>query len=121
MSPNRRWLWVAWCVTLVMVVIGSLLPGPWMARIQTSVFPASDKLFHFTGYCLLAALPALGSRRRLEIVAFAAVAVLLGVVLEISQRLVPGRVVDLADLGANNLGVFTGAALGWLLRSIFRL
>lgn len=121
MSPIRRWLWRAWGVTLALVIVGSLLPGAWMARIQTDVAPVSDKLLHFVGYCLLAALPALASRRTTGIVGCVVAVVMLGAMLEVFQRFVPGRAVELADLGANNLGVLTGASLGWVLRGIVRL
>lgn len=120
-SPARRWLWTAWSLTLVVVVVGSLMPGAWLARIQTDVAPLNDKLFHFAGYCLLSGLPALASRRPREMVGFAIATGVLGVALEFCQKLAPGRTVELADLGANNFGVLVGATLGWLFRGVVRL
>lgn len=75
------------------------------------VFSLWDKLLHFGGYAGLGAWYAFGvARTKLPQLWLALVA--MGVVLELVQGQVPGRVTEAWDAVANGLGATAGAALG---------
>lgn len=118
---RERIAWILWGLALATLVAGSLLPGLWVERMGLPVSRLGDKFLHYSGYCLLSIWPAFSSqtvRRRLR---YAAGMITLGIIVELTQRMVPGRSVDLLDLHANNLGVFTGTMVGWLIRATVRL
>ena len=80
------------------------------------VFRFNDKILHFSGYLLLAILPVLGLRRKINALMGAGSMVLLGLLLEIGQNFVPGRTPELADEVANSLGVACGVVLAYPFR-----
>lgn len=121
MVGSERTFRILWGTLLVLLTAASLLPGFVVDRFGIPTAAVGDKLLHFAGYSLLAFLPALwfsSWRRRL---AYAAVVITLGIILELTQRIVPGRNFELADLGANNLGVIVGTFVGCFLRIAGRL
>lgn len=101
-------IYVLWFFSIAAVVIGSLTPG-----VELPVgFWNADKLVHLFAYLWLALLPALivKSQNRLLLLSFGLI--LLGCILEFGQMYVPGRIVSLADMGANTAGVFLGFSMG---------
>ena len=72
---------------------------------------SADKPAHFAAYALFAVLAfvAVGHGRALIYLSLA-IALYSGL-LEIAQSFVPGRVMSLADMGANLLGVLAGSLL----------
>lgn len=113
---KRRILFAFWIVDLCFVVAGSLLPGEVLMRLSPDSM--SDKSIHFASYAVLAAPPVILVAGRLRVVATAVLMTLLGLVLEVAQRMVPGRSFDLGDFTANNLGILAGVAAGLLLRGL---
>ena len=101
---------VLWAIVMVGVIIGELLPGNSQILSAVSSFGLSDKALHFGAYLLLSAIPSFGFERRRGTMAALSM-VLLGVVLEFAQRMVPGRDFEIADMVANALGVLAGLAL----------
>ena len=77
----------------------------------------SDKILHFFAYLLLALLPVLSFKSRRRGIVTGLLMAFLGAALEGGQAFSPGRSVELADILANNLGVFCGLLLGLPLRS----
>jgi VanZ family protein len=109
-----------WFAALGATVIGELLPGNSMPMRWVAATHINDKTLHFTAYAVLAFLPVFGYRMRRGI-PVAASMILLGVVLEFAQRLVPSRSFEVADMMANALGVLTGMTLAlvgqaWMAR-----
>jgi VanZ family protein len=105
-----RWprLWIAaWIAMIAVVLIGSLLPAQ---RLPPPAFDGVDKLQHLLGYALLAGYAVLlFARTRLQLFAMAGL-VALGIGIEFAQdALTTSRRADVADVGANTLGVL----LGW--------
>jgi VanZ family protein len=118
MIASSRWLFAIWIVSLLLVVIGSLLPaGSPVVRVVAKL-PVSQKVLHFLAYTWLALLALLAFRSRSLAVAAALGMILLGVTLEFGQRLVPGRSFEIRDMFINGFGVLTGLALGILSRQI---
>jgi VanZ family protein len=108
--PNRL-LRLAWLIALVVVIVGSLLPARSVAlQVVGRVF-VSDKLEHFTAYAILAGFPVLDRSRFPRWYTVAAFLFLLGVALEFTQKLVPGRSCDWHDGLANTVGILSGMAL----------
>jgi VanZ family protein len=104
-------------MSLVVVIVGELLPGDSAPMVLLSSTNISDKVFHFVAYMGLAFLPMLGFRP-LAGIACAGSMILLGIALEFAQTLVPGRSYEVADMVANTLGVCTGIAAGLLGRRL---
>lgn len=102
----RLWL-SAWAAMIALVLIGSLLPAQ---RLPPPAFDGVDKLQHLLGYAVLACYAVLlFAHARLRLLAMAGL-VALGIGIEIAQEaLTATRRADLADVGANTLGVL----LGW--------
>jgi len=112
-----RWLILAvWAGLLMGVTVGSLLPAasPWMQVVCR--LHVSDKVLHFCAYFALALLPVVGFRdgRRGMLVGLSMFVV--GLALEASQQLAPGRSVEFRDVLANGAGVGCGALLGLPVR-----
>ena len=111
---QRHWVALLWTLQLLITAYYSTLPA---ARL--GVMPGSDKLWHLSGYLILA-LPIplfwIGWRK---VCAAGGLLALYGVGLEFVQRYVPGRGFELADMLANSTGVACGAALAAWLRSVF--
>ena len=103
-----------WAGEVTALAVGELLPG---SMLQFRHMP-NDKLLHFGGYFVAAALApaAFESRLRASLVSMGLV--LFGVLLEFIQRFVPGRTFSLADMAANTAGVLLGLTLGLGLRVV---
>ena len=113
---ERRWLRLLWALAILLVIVGSLLPGSSMPMRALGQLDISDKLMHFAAYLVLAFLPALHERRPALIAAFVG-AIALGIGLEFAQRLSPGRTFEIADMAADAAGVLCGFVLALPLRS----
>lgn len=105
-----------WAGALLLAAWGELIPGgsaPIMALSRTNV---SDKVVHFGTYSVIAFIPAFGLGLRTAIRCIVATE-LVGMGLEIVQRIVPDRSFDLYDVLANTMGVLAGTALAVAIRS----
>ena len=101
----------------MVVAIGELLPGRSPLLGWVASFGVSDKTEHFIAYFVLAAIPALGFERRNGI--FAALSmVVLGILLDLTQKFIPGRSFEFADIAANTAGVLTGLGIAWAVRRL---
>lgn len=105
-----------WFSGVCAIIIGSLLPGTTVSHLQLPFFYLNDKFLHFSGYLLVAALPAFTLKRRRLALACALGLIPLGVCLEFLQRLIPGRSFELGDMAANAGGVLTGLAAAYCWR-----
>lgn len=92
---------------IAIVLIGSLLPAQ---RLPPPAFDGVDKLQHLFGYAVLAGYAVLlFARTRVQVLAMAGL-LALGIGVEFAQEaLTTTRRADIADVGANTLGVL----LGW--------
>jgi VanZ family protein len=105
----------AWCLALLAVVLGELLPGDSLAMREWDHLELGDKLEHFMAYAVLSFYPAAVERaKRLVPAAFGMI--LLGVLLEFAQLFVEGRSFEIGDMAANTCGVLAGVGLGLLVR-----
>lgn len=102
----RFWL-ALWCTALLATVVVCLLPLP---PLPVAAHWA-DKLEHALGYALLAANAAMLFTPRRGLPMALAVLVVLGMLIEGLQSLLPWRSADAADVLANLLGVAAGALL----------
>jgi|ERR1035441_1265816 VanZ family protein len=115
---TSRLLQVLWFVSLLLVVMGSLLPASSPVIRAVGRLPVSQKVLHFCAYTWLALLALLAFRRRSLAVVAALAMILLGVALEFGQKLVPGRGFEVRDMFINGAGVLTGIAIGILSRRV---
>ena len=108
-----RALWALW---LIGVVWGSLISETRMESLDRVVplLEINDKVVHYGAYAGLGFLSMLAFDRRRGI-AVAISMIVLGILLEIAQRLAPGRTPDALDALANTLGILTGITLGSFL------
>ena len=104
----KLWTALAWLLTAA-VIVGSLIPGPVVAAI-----PVRDKMLHAVAYLVLMVSFA-GFYRRGLYPAIAAVLLVLGMCLELLQRLTPTRSGDWRDMAMNSAGVAAGLVLSWWL------
>lgn len=105
---TRNLLLVAGLAGVVIVIVQSLVG-------HTAATLPVDKVLHFSGYGILAAVFVLGLRPPLFVPALVGL-IAVGVGIEFLQPL-NGRTFDWADAGANSLGVAVGGAAGLLVRS----
>lgn len=105
-----------WLVLLASVAAGELLMSGSHPLEQLSGGIVSDKTLHFGAYMLLALVPGLGLpfSSALVCIVFSEI---VGIALEFTQRMVPGRTCDLYDIVANTAGVLTGTTIVIVLRS----
>ena len=115
---SSRLLYVLWLLSILLVLIGSLLPAGSPVMRAVGRLPVSDKVLHFCAYTWLALLALLAIKRRFLAVPAALAMILLGVALEFGQKLVPGRAFEIRDMFINGFGVLTGIAIGILNRRI---
>lgn len=106
-----------WAVEVCLVAAGSLLPD--------SVIPfehlPNDKVLHFWGYFVAAALTPFAFERLRISVIVSVLLVVLGVAIEYAQRAMSlGRSWDPRDMAANALGVISGLSLAMMLRFAIR-
>lgn len=109
LKPLRRpRLWLSlWCVAIVAVIVGSLLPAADLPPVPAG----ADKLEHFAGYAVLAAIAVQLFATRAALARAGLGLVALGIVLEVLQSaLTSTRVMDGWDALANCLGVLAGLA-----------
>ncbi len=101
---------------VVFVIAASLIP-----EAGTSIVVYQDKIAHLAAYFVMGVLAwtaVTTMKRKLYLLFFS---ILLGVVLELVQELVPGRSMDIADAAANTAGVvlaylvcrFCAEYVGW--------
>lgn len=114
-DDRRRRLRITWVFSILLVIAGSLAPATSGPMEVVSRLPVSDKVLHFTGYGILAILPALHEPWR-TLWRVSVGVVLLGVLLEFGQRYSPGRTFEVADMLANLAGVLCGLAIGRAIR-----
>lgn len=114
--PGARALRVLWFIALLLVIVGSLLPGNSLPIRELNYYHVNDKVLHFGAYAVLAFLPALHERRPV-LASLVVLVVLIGVLLEFSQRWSPGRTFEVADMLADACGSLCGLVLGLPLRS----
>jgi len=112
----RLRLRLLWTCAILLVIVGSLLPGSSMPMRALDQLDVSDKLLHFGAYLVLAFLPALHERWPALAAALVG-AILLGIALEFAQRLSPGRSFEIADMLADAAGVLCGFVIALPLRS----
>jgi len=115
---NSRWLYRLWLASLLLVVVGSLLPASSPVIRAIGRLPVSQKVLHFCAYTWLALLALLAIRRRPRAVCAALSMILLGVALEFGQKLVPGRGFEIRDMFINGFGVLSGMAIGIVGRRV---
>ena len=111
-----RRLRVLWVIALLFVIAGSLLPGGSLPIRELHRFHVNDKAVHFGAYAVLAFLPALHERRPV-LASLVVLVILIGVLLEYGQRLLPGRTFEVADMLADFCGALCGLILGLPVRS----
>jgi VanZ family protein len=105
-AERTKWLLFAlWCLLWILVVTKSLQPD-----LQLPLGLA-DKLVHFGTYALMAALVAGFCHVPGRIWFWAALAVVMGGLLELGQGFVPSRSLELGDFLANAAGAGCGALL----------
>lgn len=101
-----------WGASIGAVIFLSLLP-----RVDLPVdFWNADKLYHCAAYSWLALLPVIGFSDRRTALCAALSMILLGLLLEVGQYFIPGRMFSVPDILANTLGVILGILLGNYLR-----
>jgi VanZ family protein len=105
-----------WSIAILIVIIGSLLPGDSLPIKALDRLHISDKIEHFAAYAVLAFLPTIHERWRF-VIAAAIGAVVLGVVLEFGQLYSGWRDFELGDMVADAVGVCFGLAIGVPIRS----
>jgi VanZ family protein len=102
-----------WYLMIAGVILISLFPRP-----QDFAIEGDDKAGHFLAYVLLAIPPALAFLRAKHIALAAAGLVLLGIVIENLQQLIPGRGFEYGDIAANTAGVCLGMLIGLTIRKL---
>ena len=116
---SQRLLYLLWLLSILLVVIGSLLPAASPVMRVVGRLPVSEKVLHFCAYLALSSLPVIGFRdRRTGIVAGLSMFVL-GVLLEAAQHYSPGRAVEFGDVMVNGAGVSCGVLLAFPIRTLF--
>ena len=105
-----------WLVAILMVIVGSLLPGSSAPIRALSQLPVSDKLDHGMAYAVLAWLPAAHERRK-AVVAAAIGAVAMGIVLEYLQLYSGWRDFEVGDMIADAAGAGCGLLAAVPVRS----
>jgi VanZ family protein len=119
-SPVQSVFWrIVWTSLLIVVVIGSLLPGDSTVMKELDSLAINDKIEHFLAYAGLALVPTLHETMA-KLKGFLAFAAIMGVLLELGQLLVPGRTCDVYDALADGAGILAGFLLGLAIRATIR-
>ena len=100
---------------MLAVVVLSLLPPTAEVIVVIAVIPVSDKVLHAVSYTVLALLPAVHESPGV-VMLLSAGCVVLGVLVEFGQNLVPGRTFEVRDMLADVCGVGGGVLIGLLIR-----
>jgi VanZ family protein len=116
----KRLLRGLWLIAVLVVIVGSLLPGNSLPIEMLGRLQISDKIEHLVAYAALGFLPSVHERWKVAAVMLLA-AVAMGVGLEFGQLLSPGRQFEIADMLADALGVCFGLAAGTSVRSYSRV
>ena len=115
--PNNKWsrmILFLWFGSIFIVAFYSLIP-----RMEFPVdFWNADKLYHCAAYSWLAVLPVMGFTIRRTALLAALSMIILGVLLEIGQYYVPGRLFSFLDITSNTVGVFLGIICGNYMRKL---
>ncbi len=111
---------IAWILSVLLVVAGSLLPASSPVIRAVGSLPVSTKVLHFCAYAWLALLALLARKHRPLALVAALAMILLGVALEFGQKLVPGREFEIRDMFINGFGCLTGITIAVLSRRIVR-
>lgn len=115
---TSRVLYLLWLLSVLLVIVGSLLPSTSPAMRAVGRLPIGSKPLHFCAYAWLALLALLAIKRRSLAVQAALAIIVLGVVLEFGQKLVPSRGFEIRDMFINGFGVLTGMTIGILSRRL---
>ena len=111
----KTFLRILWLLAIIIVVVGSLLPGESLPMRALSRLHLSDKLEHSFAYAILAWLPATHERKK--VVAGAALsAVAMGIGLEYLQRYTGWRDFEVGDMIADAVGAGCGLLAAWPAR-----
>jgi VanZ family protein len=105
-----------WAGALLLAAWGEMLPGSSAPIVALSRTNLSDKLMHFGTYSVIAFIPAFGLGFHTAMRCIVTTE-LVGMGLEIVQRIVPDRSFDLYDVLANTMGVLAGTVLAVAIRS----
>lgn len=105
-----------WSTSITVIWVGSICFVSYYSLVPRVEFPVdfweADKFYHLIAYAWLAVLPTIGFSKKKLAVTAALSMIVLGILLEIGQRYVPGRTFSVADMAANTLGVFLGIFIG---------
>jgi VanZ family protein len=107
---------IVWLGLLIVVVIGSLLPGDSPVLRELDSLAVNDKLEHLLAYAGLAFVPTLHETAA-KLRVFLALVATMGIVLELGQLFVPSRTCDVYDALADFAGILVGFLLGLPLRA----
>lgn len=113
----KRILRAVWFIAILIVIVGSVLPGNSAPLRFIDRLHISDKIEHLLAYAVLTFLPTIHERRRFGFAA-ATGAVALGVGLEFAQLYSGWRDFEVRDMLADAIGVVSGAAAAIPLRSV---
>jgi VanZ family protein len=113
----KKLIRILWLTAILVVIVGSLLPGNSAPMRLLDRLHISDKFEHFLAYAVLTFLPTIHERRQL-VIAAAIGALALGVGLEYAQLYSGWRDFEFRDMLADAVGVCTGAAAGIPMRSV---
>jgi hypothetical protein len=116
------WPWAissVWAISICTVCFYSFLPE---LELPIDFWNAdnADKVYHMIAYAWLALLPMLRFRTRKGAVLAACSMMILGIILEIAQTHIPGRIFSFLDITANGLGILAGVVLGSWVRPKFQ-
>jgi len=101
----RRLHVLIWAVGVAGVVVLSLIP-------KAAPSPRVDEYAHLAAFAVLAALSLLAFRRPRSAALSICCVVVVGLIIEAAQSLVPGRSASLEDVAANLAGVAMGVIVG---------
>jgi VanZ family protein len=118
---TRRLLFHLWLLSILLVVIGSLLPAASPVMRAVGMLPVSAKVLHFCAYLAISSLPVIAFRDRRRGILTGLSMFALGILLEGAQHFSPGRSVEFGDVIVNGAGVSCGVLLAFPLRTFFAL
>ena len=108
-----------WLASVLVVIIGSLLPSDSLPIRTLEHLPLSDKIEHVMLYAVLTFLPTIHERRK-HVIAIALGAIALGIGLEYAQLFTGWREFEIGDMVADAVGVCLGIAAAIPMRLIVR-
>lgn len=117
-QDNNMFAWIPAVLWASLILVFTVLPYNITPTLTIGHF---DKMAHFFEFSVLSLLIVRASYRVkvasfYKIILFALIlGSVYGIVMELSQRFVPGRVSSIYDVYANITGTIFGIILGWLL------